>query len=75
MFSVSSLQILFDWHQTNRRIIYNGFLETFLVPSVERMFAEDFIFQDDNAFCHRAKDMKNIPSKKKQHLMAFVPMT
>ena len=34
-------------------------LDTFLIPSIERMFGNDeIIFQDDNASCHRAKTVK-----------------
>lgn len=34
-------------------------LETFLIPSIERMFADDHVtFQDDNASFYWAKDMK-----------------
>ncbi len=39
--------------------VYVDILDTFLIPSVERMFGDDdIIFQDDNASCHRAKTVK-----------------
>jgi DDE superfamily endonuclease len=39
--------------------VYIDILDTFLIPSIERMFGDDdIIFQDDNASCHRAKTVK-----------------
>ena len=39
--------------------VYVDILDTFLIPSFERMFGDDeIIFQDDNASCHRAKSVK-----------------
>ena len=39
---------------------YIHVLEHFLIPSIEDWFGEssDFIFQDDNASCHRSKAIK-----------------
>lgn len=41
--------------------IYVDILEHFLIPSIENAFGEssDFIFQDDNASCHRSIRVKN----------------
>lgn len=39
--------------------IYGGILDTFVVPSGERIFKDDdIIFQDDNTTCCRAKTVK-----------------
>lgn len=40
--------------------VYTQILDGFLIPSVEKMFGNDeFVFQDDNASCHRAKKVKD----------------
>ena len=33
-------------------------LNTFLIPSIENRFGDEVIFQDDDASCHRAKNVK-----------------
>uniref|UniRef100_A0A8C5I7Z6 Tc1-like transposase DDE domain-containing protein n=1 Tax=Gouania willdenowi TaxID=441366 RepID=A0A8C5I7Z6_GOUWI len=39
--------------------VYVDMLDTFLIPSIERMFGDDdIVYQDDNASCHRAKTVK-----------------
>lgn len=41
--------------------VYIDILEHYLIPSIEEAFGDssDFIFQDDNASCHRSKKVKN----------------
>ena len=38
--------------------VYVEILDNFLIPSIENGFGEEAIFQDDNASCHRAKEIK-----------------
>lgn len=40
--------------------VYEEILEHFLIPSIEKWFpdSDDFIYQDDNASCHRSKRIK-----------------
>uniref|UniRef100_A0A3Q3AY27 Tc1-like transposase DDE domain-containing protein n=1 Tax=Kryptolebias marmoratus TaxID=37003 RepID=A0A3Q3AY27_KRYMA len=38
--------------------VYIDILDSFLIPSIEQMFGDEIIFQDDNASCHRAKTVK-----------------
>ncbi|CAJ0921952.1 unnamed protein product [Ranitomeya imitator] len=50
--------------------VYVDILDTFLIPSIERMFGDDeIIFQDDNASCHRAKTVK--PFLEKRHIRSM----
>ena len=50
--------------------VYVEILDTFLIPSIERMFGDgSIIFQDDNASCHRAKSVKTFLQER--HIMSM----
>lgn len=50
--------------------VYVEILDTFLIPSIERMFGDgSILFQDDNASCHRAKSVKTFLQER--HIMSM----
>uniref|UniRef100_A0A3Q3AMG8 Tc1-like transposase DDE domain-containing protein n=1 Tax=Kryptolebias marmoratus TaxID=37003 RepID=A0A3Q3AMG8_KRYMA len=52
--------------------VYIDILDTFLIPSIERMFGDDeIIFQDDSASCHRAKTVKTFLDERHISICTF----
>lgn len=51
--------------QTINSEVYVNILEHYLIPSIEEAFGDssDFLFQDDNASCHRGKRVKDFLNK------------
>uniref|UniRef100_A0A3Q3AU23 Tc1-like transposase DDE domain-containing protein n=1 Tax=Kryptolebias marmoratus TaxID=37003 RepID=A0A3Q3AU23_KRYMA len=53
--------------------VYIDILDTFLIPSVERMFGDDeIIFQDDNASCLRAKTVGTFLEERHMRSMSWL---
>ncbi|CAJ0964526.1 unnamed protein product [Ranitomeya imitator] len=52
--------------------VYVDILDSFIIPSIERMFGDDeMIFQDENASCHRAKIVKTFLEKRHIRSMSW----